>query len=260
MSAPLARRLLAEYLRQRVPGRARDRLRHRRRRSSRQDTGLQLLENAAATAAGLFAIILMFGPDLGRALQPGRLARRRRLRRPQPARRARLHPGADRGLHQRRDRRQRHVRADGDQHLDPPPRQPVAPASPRSIATCGLILRDLRARAQRPRGHRAGRRRRLHRRRLLVHQLDQLREPGDQHRPHVLGHVRRHRSGVGARRSSSPSSSAAPSRCCWYGCSTPTSALRRPPTWSSPTMPSLGSGKQWHDRVTARRRTLSAAR
>jgi glycerol uptake facilitator-like aquaporin len=28
-------------------------------------TGLQLLENAAATAAGLFAIILIFGPVLG---------------------------------------------------------------------------------------------------------------------------------------------------------------------------------------------------
>ena len=27
-----------------------------------EDVGLQLLENAAATAAGLFAIILMFGP------------------------------------------------------------------------------------------------------------------------------------------------------------------------------------------------------
>ena len=58
--------------------RARDRLRDRRRRSSRpDDVGLQLLENAAATAAGLFAIILMFGPVSGGALQPGRLARRR---------------------------------------------------------------------------------------------------------------------------------------------------------------------------------------
>jgi hypothetical protein len=31
-------------------------------RLSPGDTGLELLENAAATAAGLFAIILMFGP------------------------------------------------------------------------------------------------------------------------------------------------------------------------------------------------------
>jgi arsenate reductase len=35
-----------------------------------QDTGLQLLENAAATAAGLFAIILMFGPVSGAHLNP----------------------------------------------------------------------------------------------------------------------------------------------------------------------------------------------
>src|SRR3954449_10431652 len=34
------------------------------------DTGLQLLENAAATAAGLFAIILMFGPVSGAHFNP----------------------------------------------------------------------------------------------------------------------------------------------------------------------------------------------
>jgi glycerol uptake facilitator-like aquaporin len=34
------------------------------------DTGLQLLENAAATAAGLFEIILMFGPVSGAHLNP----------------------------------------------------------------------------------------------------------------------------------------------------------------------------------------------
>ena len=44
---------------------------------SPNDVGLELLENAAATAAGLFTIILMFGPVSGGALQPGRLARRR---------------------------------------------------------------------------------------------------------------------------------------------------------------------------------------
>src|SRR3954463_12109269 len=35
-----------------------------------RDTGLQLLENAAATAAGLFAIILMFGPVSGGHFNP----------------------------------------------------------------------------------------------------------------------------------------------------------------------------------------------
>lgn len=34
------------------------------------DTGIQLLENAAATAAGLYAIILMFGPVSGAHLNP----------------------------------------------------------------------------------------------------------------------------------------------------------------------------------------------
>jgi glycerol uptake facilitator-like aquaporin len=39
-------------------------------RLSRGDTGLELLENAAATAAGLFAIILMFGPVSGAHFNP----------------------------------------------------------------------------------------------------------------------------------------------------------------------------------------------
>ena len=39
-------------------------------RLSPGETGLQLLENAAATAAGLFAIILMFGPVSGGHFNP----------------------------------------------------------------------------------------------------------------------------------------------------------------------------------------------
>jgi arsenate reductase len=39
-------------------------------RLSPNDTGLQLLENAAATAAGLFTIILMFGPVSGAHFNP----------------------------------------------------------------------------------------------------------------------------------------------------------------------------------------------
>jgi glycerol uptake facilitator-like aquaporin len=39
-------------------------------RLSPGDTGLQLLENAAATAAGLFALILMFGPVSGAHFNP----------------------------------------------------------------------------------------------------------------------------------------------------------------------------------------------
>ncbi len=40
------------------------------RRLSPNDVGLQLLENAAATAAGLFALILMFGPVSGAHFNP----------------------------------------------------------------------------------------------------------------------------------------------------------------------------------------------
>jgi arsenate reductase len=39
-------------------------------RLSPDDTGLQLLENSAATAAGLFAVILMFGPISGAHFNP----------------------------------------------------------------------------------------------------------------------------------------------------------------------------------------------
>jgi glycerol uptake facilitator-like aquaporin len=39
-------------------------------RLSPSDTGLELLENSAATAAGLFAVILMFGPVSGAHLNP----------------------------------------------------------------------------------------------------------------------------------------------------------------------------------------------
>src|SRR4051794_5554687 len=69
MTAPLPRRLLAEFLGSALlaalvigSGIA--------AASLSGDTGLQLLENAAATAAGLFAIILMFGPVSGGHFNP----------------------------------------------------------------------------------------------------------------------------------------------------------------------------------------------
>jgi arsenate reductase len=70
LPAPLARRLLAEYLGSAFltaivigSGIAAQRL-------SPGDTGLALLENAAATAAGLYATILMFGPVSGGHFNP----------------------------------------------------------------------------------------------------------------------------------------------------------------------------------------------
>jgi glycerol uptake facilitator-like aquaporin len=69
MTPPLTRRLLAEYLGSAFlaalvigSGIAAQQL--------SDDTGLQLLENAVATAAGLFAIILMFGPVSGGHFNP----------------------------------------------------------------------------------------------------------------------------------------------------------------------------------------------
>jgi len=70
MSPPLPRRLLAEFLGSAFlaavvigSGIAAQQL-------SPDDTGLQLLQNAVATAAGLFAIILMFGPISGAHFNP----------------------------------------------------------------------------------------------------------------------------------------------------------------------------------------------
>ncbi len=70
MSAPLSRRLVAEFLGSAFlaavvigSGIAAQEL-------SPGDTGLQLFENAAATAAGLFTIILMFGPVSGGHFNP----------------------------------------------------------------------------------------------------------------------------------------------------------------------------------------------
>jgi glycerol uptake facilitator-like aquaporin len=67
---PLARRLLAELLGSAFlaalvigSGIAAQQL-------SPHDTGLELLENAAATAAGLYTIILMFGPVSGGHFNP----------------------------------------------------------------------------------------------------------------------------------------------------------------------------------------------
>lgn len=69
MNAPLPRRFLAEFLGSAFlaalvigSGIAAQRL--------STDTGIQLLANAAATAAGLFAIILMFGPVSGGHFNP----------------------------------------------------------------------------------------------------------------------------------------------------------------------------------------------
>ncbi len=67
---PLSRRLLAELLGSALLGAVVVGSGIAAQRLSPGDTGLELLENAAATAAGLFAIILMFGPVSGGHFNP----------------------------------------------------------------------------------------------------------------------------------------------------------------------------------------------
>ena len=108
------------------------------------NTGLQLFENAAATAAGLFAIILMFGPVSGGALQPGGLLRRRRLRRPPLARRGRLPPGPGGRLH-RAGRSWRTSCSPGPpSSISTKHRASPAHFLSEVVATLGLAARDLR--------------------------------------------------------------------------------------------------------------------
>jgi glycerol uptake facilitator-like aquaporin len=70
MSHTLARRLLAEYLGSAFLAAVVIGSGIAARQLSPTDTGLALLENAAATATGLFAIILMFGPVSGGHFNP----------------------------------------------------------------------------------------------------------------------------------------------------------------------------------------------
>ena len=159
-------------------------------RLSPGETGLELLENAAATAAGLFAIILMFGPVSGGHFNPvvsfvdaafGGLSL---------ARRRRLSAGAGGRLHRRRGDREPDVRPARGQHLRQAPGHPAHFLS-EVIATLGLIAGDLRPGPVGPVPGRPGGGGRLYRRGVLLHLLHQLRQPGDHHRPDVLRHLRR---------------------------------------------------------------------
>ena len=194
---PLLRRLLAEFLGSAFlaavvigSGIAAQRL-------SPGQTGLELVENAAATAAGLYAIILMFGPVSGGHFNP--------------------------------------VVSFADAAFGGLSWRDAAAYLPAQVAGCigGAVVANLmfalpavtisaKHRASSPfpvRGHRhpraaagdlragpvragpdsPGRGRRLYRRGVLVHVLDELRQPGHHHRPDVLRHLRGDRPGLGAR-------------------------------------------------------------
>jgi glycerol uptake facilitator-like aquaporin len=68
--APLSRRLLAEFLGSALLAAVVIGSGVAARELSPHDTGLELMENAAATATGLYALILMFGPVSGGHFNP----------------------------------------------------------------------------------------------------------------------------------------------------------------------------------------------
>ena len=144
-AAPAAARRVPRL---RLPRRPRDRVGHRRPAALPGRHGPAAALQLGRHRGGAVRDHPHVRRGLRRALQPGRLARRRRLRRTLAPRRRRLHPGPGRRLHHRRGRGERDVRAERDQHLRPSPRQPRAPLR-RGDRDTRPAARDLRARAQR---------------------------------------------------------------------------------------------------------------
>ena len=151
-------------------------------------TGLELLENAAATAAGLFAIILMFGPVSGAHFNPvvsfadaafGGL-RWRDAAAYLPAQVAGCIAGAVAA---------NLMFARAAVSISAKHRATPAHFLSEVIATLGLILVIFALARSGPQPVRPRGRRRVHRGGVLLHVLDQLRQPGHHHRPDVLGHA-----------------------------------------------------------------------
>ena len=200
---PMARRLLAEFTGTALlvtvvvgSGIAAQQL-------SPNDVGLQLLENSTATVFGLAVLILMFGPVSGAHFNPVVSAADWLLGRRAGTGISGSHvvsytvaqitggivgavlanvmfdlPGI-------RDRHQR------PHHHGPSDRGSGRHRRPDRA--------DLRPGPHRPRGTLGRGGRRLHRCRVLVHQLHLVRQPGRHHRPDLLRHLRRYRPDVGAR-------------------------------------------------------------
>ena len=252
MVAPLARRLLAEFLGTGLlvavvigSGIAAQQL-------SPTDVGLQLLQNSLTTVFGLGVLILLFGPVSGAHFNPvvsavdwaiGRRAGTGLTGSDLAAYTVAqilggiggallanimfgLRRGADLPARPRRTwavgRRDRRHRRTDRAHPHPRPHRPREPVGRRG--------------------------RRLDRRRLLVHLLHQLRQPRRHHRPHVQRHLRGHRPRLRAPVRRLPSASAPPSARAWPCCSTPTPPP--PPTTSwSPTPPTASPRKGTPDEL-----------
>ena len=158
---------------------------------SPEDIGLQLLENAAATAAALIGLILMFGSVSGAHFNPVVTLVDRLLGTISTLRHGALRRRADRRRLRGHGVGQPHVRA----RCDHPVHQGALLGSPvvvRGDRHHRAAAGDPRLCAHRPRCGRPLRRGHLDRRRLLVHQLHELRQPCRHRRPHAVGHLRRH--------------------------------------------------------------------
>ena len=166
-------------------------------RLSPDEIGLQLLENAIATAGALVGLILMFGAVSGAHFNPIVTLTDRLLG---------TTTNRDTGLY---------VVAQviggclGAMLVNLMFELPAVELSTKDrsspalwlsevVATVDAAARDPGLRAHRPRERRAVRGGGLDRRGLLVHLVDQLRQPGRHHRPHPVGHLRRHRPRLGA--------------------------------------------------------------
>ena len=193
----LWRRLVAEYRGLGAAGRGGDRLGHRRPAAlARPDRSAAVRERGGYRRRAVRPHLDVRG-GLGGALQPGGVVRGRRLRGTVVAPGGRLSARPGGRVYQRGHPGQRHVRAGRGEHLHQAPGQrtafPVRGRGHRRLDAGHLRLGSLRPI---PPGRRRGGR--LHRRRLLVHQFDQFRQPGHHGRAHVLQHLCRHRPLIGA--------------------------------------------------------------
>ena len=145
-------------------------------RLSPANVGLQLLENSIATGAGLVALILALGPVSGAHFNPI-VTMADRILGGTSSRDAGVYVVVQISRRvRRRDGRQPHVRPARDRHLHPHAFEQRAVAR-RSGRRLRAAARDPRRRARRSRVGGRVRGRRVHRCRLLVHVVDQLRQP-----------------------------------------------------------------------------------
>ena len=120
-------------------------------RLSPDDVGLQLLENAFATALGLAVLILVFADRVAAPTStPSSRSSTPCSHRKGVGDTARLHPGADPRMHRRGDPREPDVRR-ARRHLEHDRSATWPHLLAEVVATAGLVAGDLRARPHRPR-------------------------------------------------------------------------------------------------------------